>query len=389
MARYAGIEVSLAIAEAVKACDADIVAAYPITPQTHIVEHLSELVADGELDAEFIPVESEHSAISVCAGTSAVGARTYTATSAQGLALMHEILYIVSAMRLPVVMTVANRAMSAPISIWNDHSDIMGERDVGWIQTFAESGQEAFDLTVHAFRVAEDPRVSLPVIVNIDGFTLSHVIEKIELLEKDEVKRFLPDFEPVHRLHPSKPITMGPVGVPDIYFETKAQHEQHIRDSKNVVIEHWKNFGDLFGRYYNPVEKYKTEDAEVVFFAMGSMASTATLAIDRLRKKGIKAGLAKIRLWRPFPKEEIQELARSVDKLVVMDRCISTGGPGGPVASEIKSSLYGVKDGPVVVEYIAGLGGRDVKIDEFEFMIERALYDEKAHEGFTMIGVRE
>ncbi|MBW2149649.1 MAG: pyruvate ferredoxin oxidoreductase [Deltaproteobacteria bacterium] len=388
MARWVGMEISLGISEAVKACDADIVAAYPITPQTHIVEHLSELVAEGELDAEFIPVESEHSAMSVCIGTAAVGARTYTATSAQGLALMHEMLFLASAMRMPIVMTVVNRALSGPISIWNDHSDIMAERDTGWIQTFAENGQEAFDLTVHAFRVAEDPEVALPVMVNIDGFVLSHVIEAFEILEREEVSRYLPSFKPRIRLDTKNPITMGPVGIPDIYTEAKAQQEYDLQQSKRIIEKAWKEFGDLFGRYYHPVELYRTEDADVVMLIMGSLCSTAQVAVDEMRAQGIKAGLAKLRLWRPFPLHEIQEAFGGLGKLIIVDRCLSFGGKGGPVASEIKSALYSQPDSPAVVEYIAGLGGRDVRVEDFQGMIKRAMEDESATQSYQIVGVR-
>ena len=389
MARRIGLEVSLAISEAVCACDADIVAAYPITPQTHIVEHLSELVADGELDAEFIPVESEHSAISVCIGTSAVGARTYTATSAQGLALMHEILYIASAIRLPIVMTAVNRAMSAPISIWNDHSDIMAERDVGWIQTFAESGQEAFDLTVHAFRVAEDPAVSLPMIVNIDGFVLSHVIEPIELLDREEVSRYLPPFKPQVRLDVRNPITIGAVGIPEIYTEAKVQQEYALQQSKAVIDKAWKEFGDLFGRYYHAVELYRADDAEIVMLAMGSICSTAQVAVDEMRAQGIKAGLAKLRLWRPFPLKELLDAFQGRNKIIVIDRCLSLGGRSGPVAAETRSALFGYPDAPPVVEYIVGLGGRDVRVEDFKDMFKRAMETESATQGYQIIGVRE
>ena len=226
-----GMEVSIAAAEAVKLARAEAIAAYPITPQTHIVEHLSELVADGELDAEFVPVESEHSALSVCAGTSAAGARTYTSTSSQGLELMHEILFIVSGMRLPIVMSVANRALSAPLSIWNDHSDIMAARDCGWVQIFTENGQEVFDQTICAFKIAEDPRVLIPTIVNLDGFTLSHVVEPLYLVDQEAVDQFLPTYNAVHRLHPDKPITMGAFGMPEIYSEARKAHDIALRSS--------------------------------------------------------------------------------------------------------------------------------------------------------------
>jgi len=246
-------EVSIAVAEAVKQCRVDVIAAYPITPQTHIVEHLSELVANGELDAEYITVESEHSAISACLGSVATGARTFTSTSSQGLALMHEILFIAPALRLPVVMVVANRALSAPISIWNDHGDIMAERDVGWIQTFAENGQEAVDLVYHAFRVAEDRRVMFPAIVNIDGFTLSHMIEPIELPDQEQVDQYLPPFRPRHKLDPRKPLSMGPVGIPEIYMEAKKAQDEAFKNAYRVIVKAWDEFEKIFGRRYRPI----------------------------------------------------------------------------------------------------------------------------------------
>lgn len=228
MGKRIGLEVSLAVSEAVKMARVDAVAAYPITPQTHIVEELSQMVADGDLDADFIMVESEHSAMSACCGTSAVGARTFTATAAQGLALMHEILFIASGLRLPIVMAIANRALSAPISIWGDHSDVMAERDTGWIQFFAETGQEAFDLTIQAFKIAEDKRVLTPAAVNLDGFTLSHVIEPFDMPDQEEVDAFLPTFEPQVILDPDNPVTMGPVGFPEIYTEIKKQQNEAL-----------------------------------------------------------------------------------------------------------------------------------------------------------------
>ena len=372
MGKRIGIEVSIAVAEAVKLCDVDVISAYPITPQTHIVERLSEIIADGELDAEFIPVESEHTAISVAAGASATGARVYTATSAQGLALMHEILFIVSSMRLPVVMTVANRALSAPISIWCDHSDIMAERDIGWIQTFAINGQETYDLTFHAFRVAEDHRVLLPAVVNFDGFTLTHVIESIEMAEKEVVDRYLPPFQPKFRLDPDHPITMGPVGVPEIYSEARRQLEVSLLSSKKVIVEAWEEFGRIFGRYYHPIETYRTEDASTILITMGSATETAMLAVDSLRDKGQKVGLVYIRLWRPFPHEEFFEAVREAKVIAVLDRAISYGMGGGPVFSEVKASLYNLTQRPYIKNFVAGLGGRDIPIENFIEMVDRA-----------------
>ncbi len=391
MGKRVAMEVSIAIAEAVKLARAEVIAAYPITPQTHIVEHLSELVANGELDAEYVTVESEHSAISCCLGSVATGARTFTSTSAQGLALMHEILFIASAMRLPVVMVVANRALSAPISIWNDHSDIMAERDIGWIQTFAENGQEAVDLVLHAFRVAEDRNVMFPMIVNIDGFTLSHVIEPIELPDQEEVDAFLPPFRPKYKLDPRKPITMGAVGVPEIYFEVKKAQDEAFKNSRRVILRAWKDFAKRFGREYNPVETYRMEDAEVALLIMGSLAETAMTAVDKMREAGKKVGLVRLRLWRPFPFKEFRKAISGVPVLAVIDRALSPGATGGPVATELRSALYHCARRPRIVNFIAGLGGRDVTVEDFEEMADRAFFYRKKRpkEAYELIGVRE
>ncbi len=389
--RRVAMEASIAAAEAAKLADVDVVAAYPITPQTHIVEHLAELVADGELDAQYVPVESEHSAISACIGSSVAGARTFTATCSQGLALMHEILFIASALRTPIVMVVVNRALSAPINIWNDHSDIMAERDCGWIQTFAENGQEAFDLTLHAIRVAEDHRVLLPVMVNLDGFILSHVIEPIEIPDIEDVRNFLPDFEPVLRLDPDKPISMGPVGIPEVYTEVKKQVDEALVASKGPVIEAWDEFGRMFGRHYKPIETYKSEDAEVLLLTMGSISETAMSAVDLIREKGISVGLVRIRLWRPFPFDELREAVKGANTLAVVDRALSTGGPGGPVCSEVRSALFGLEKRPHVFGFIAGLGGRDVTTEMFEEMVGQSIeYTTEGKEQFyELVGVRE
>ncbi len=384
------MEVSIAAAEAAKLADVDVVAAYPITPQTHIVEHLAELVADGELDAEYVPVESEHSAMSACVGSSAVGARTFTASCAQGLALMHEILFIASAIRTPMVMVIVNRALSAPISIWNDHSDIMAERDIGWIQTFAENGQEVLDLTLHAFRVAEDQRVLLPFIVNLDGFTLSHVIEPIEIPDKEDVRRFLPEFNPPFRLDPDRPISIGPVGIPEVYTEARKQLDEALQNSKGPIIEAWEEFRDIFGRYYKPVETYRTEDAEVMLLTMGSISETAMSAVDEMREKGLSVGLVRIRLWRPFPVEELRDAIKGAATVAVVDRALSYG-LGGPVCSEVRSVMYPLPKRPHIVGFVAGLGGRDVTREMFEEMVQKAM--EYTKEGkdklYEMVGVRE
>ncbi len=391
MAKRVGIEVSIAVSEAVKLANVDVVAAYPITPQTHIVEHLAELVADGHLDAEFIPVESEHSAMSTCCGSSAAGARTYTATSSQGQALMLEICYIASALRLPIVMTVANRSLSGPISIWNDHSDMMMSRDTGWIQTVAENGQEAFDLTLHAFRVAEDSRVLLPVIINLDGFTLTHVIEPIEILDQKEVDRYLPPYQPQMRLDPEDPVSIGPVGMPEVFTEAKKAQDEAIKSSKEVILEAWQEFGDLFGRYYKPVETYRTDGAETLLVTMGSLSETAMTAVDHMRANGKNVGLVRIRLFRPFPFEEFLAAVEGAKQLAVMDRALCLNGAGGPLAIEVKAALYDEPERPYIWNYVAGLAGRDVTIENFVEMadgVEAAAAD-GLRGNYTIINVRE
>jgi pyruvate ferredoxin oxidoreductase alpha subunit len=391
MGNRIGLEVSLMVSEAVKLVDVDVIAAYPITPQTHIVEHLSELVADGHLDAEYICVESEHSAMSACAGSSASGARTYTATSSQGLQLMSEVLYVVSAMRLPIVMTVVNRTLSAPLTIWNDHSDIMANRDCGWIMVFAENGQESFDQTICAFRIAEDRRVSLPVAINMDGFILSHVIEPYEPVDEAAVKEFLPPFDPVYTLHPDKPVTMGAFAMPELFAETKMAHEIAIRDSYSVIREVWDHWGKLTGRRYLPVEEYRTEDADTVFVTIGSYGELGMEVVDRLRASGKNVGLVKIRLFRPFPYEDILASLTKFQNLLVVDRALSVGGVGGPLASEIKAALYRLDKRPNIFSFIAGLSGRDVPPDKFVEMYEQAMEGakKKQWDEFTMVGVRQ
>jgi len=390
MSKRVGLEASHAAAEAARMADVDVIAAYPITPQTHIPERLAEMVADGELSAAYIPVESEHSAMSACLGSVAVGARTFTATAGPGLEYMHNVLYVASAMRLPVVMTVANRALSAPLSIWGDHSDVMSVRDTGWIQIFCQNSQEAFDMTLWAFRVGEDPSVLLPVMVHFDGFHLTHVTEPVVLPEQEEVDRFLPKFHYPFALDPDKPMTLGAFAPPDIYSETKIAQEVATRKSKAVAIQGFKEFGDIFGRYYQAVESYKTEGAKTLLLTMGSFGETAKTVIDAKRNKGESVGLINLRLWRPFPFEELRQAVKSAKTLVVFDRCISFGGPGGPVASEVKSALYDEKERLKVVSFIGGLGGRDMSAKDFECVVDRGreIAERGSDELFETVGIR-
>ena len=373
MGRKVGIEVSIAAADAAALCDVDVVAAYPITPQTHVVEHLAELVASGHLDAEFVPVESEHSAMSVCCGSVAVGARTFTATAAQGLALMAEIVYIAGSMRLPVVMFLSNRALSGPLSIWNDHSDTMMVRDSGWIQVFCENGQEVFDAIIHAFRVGEDPQVSLPVMVNVDGFVLTHVIEPIEYWTKEMVQKYLPPFQPVSRLTPEKPVSMGAFGMPEIYLEQKVAHNVALLNSRPIIEKGWAELAELTGRKYSAVELYKVDDAETIILGMGTICSTASLAVDQMRAEGKKVGLVKLRLWRTLPSDDLRRALAKAKDVVVLDRAICLGGGNAPVTAEIRAIMYPEPERPRIHCMIAGIGQRDVTPDDVRAMVDMAL----------------
>ncbi len=368
-----GIEASIAIARAVLQSRADVVAAYPITPQTHIVEQLAEYVANGELDGQYVPVESEHSAMSACLGSSAVGARTFTATAGVGLELMHEVLYLASSMRLPIVMAVANRALSGPLSIWGDHSDVMSARDCGWIQIFAENAQQAYDQIFCAFKIAENNSVLFPAMVNIDGFHLSHVIEPIELIEQDKIDSFLPQYKHPYPLDPQKPVTMGAFAMPAFYTEVRKSQDVALRNSKIVILQVWEEFHRLTGRKYYAVETYKVENAEALLITMGSYSETAMAAVDKLREEGIKVGLVRIRLWRPFPFEEIKAILLKAKIVVVLDRALSYGGTIGPVCSEIKAALYAEKDRPKVIGFTGGLGGRDISAATFGDIIKNAI----------------
>jgi pyruvate ferredoxin oxidoreductase alpha subunit len=387
MGKRIGMEVAIAAAEAVGLCNIDVAAVYPITPQSHIAEHLSEIVHDGRIDAEFITVESEHSSISACAGACATGARVYTATSSQGLMYMHEILPIVSAMRLPVVMGNANRAVSGPLNIWNDHSDIMPQRDCGWIVMHADNGQEVIDMTIQSFKIAEHPDVMLPTMLNIDGFQLTHMIEPLELPTQKEVNKFLPDRVPYATLHPDKPLSMGCFNMPDIFTETMKAKDTALINSKKTIIKIWNEWEKQFGRAYKPVETYKTKGAETMILTMGSMGETASVAVDEMRKAGKSVGLVKLRLWRPFPLDELRAAIKGAKTLIVMDRAVSFGGAGGPVATEIKSLMFNDTLRPRIVNFLMGLGGRDMKVEDFTAMVERA--GKKKDESYEYYGVRE
>lgn len=392
--RKVGMEAAIAIAEAAALANVDVVSAYPITPQTHIVEHLAHLVADGKLDAEFITVESEHTALSAAIGASLTGARTFTSTSSQGLALMNEIVYIASSLRAPIVMALANRALSAPINIWNDHSDVMSVRDTGWISIFANNAQEAYDLTFMSFKIGEHRDVLLPVMVNFDGFILTHVIEPIVLFDKEDVEGFLPPYDPPYKLDPDKPVTMGPVGLPEIYTEVKKQQDVAIRNSRPIIDAVFNEFAERFGRRYKAVEAYAIDDAEIVLVTQGSVTDAACYVVDEMRKRGKKWGVVEIRLWRPFPFEDVVSTLTSgnIKCVVVLDRAISFGGPGGIVMSEVRSALYHEPKRPMVIGVTSGLGGRDIMFEDYVKMFElgeEALKTGKEPERIAVIGVRE
>ncbi len=366
------LEGSRAVAEVVGVCGVQVVAAYPITPQTHIVEEISQMVADGDIKAEYLRVESEFAAASVVLGASATGARTYTCTTSQGLLLMNEVLYNISGLRLPVVLTCVNRAISPPINIWCDHSDSMTVRDACWITFYAEDVQEAADLILQAYRVGEDRRVLLPVMINMDGFILSHCYEPVEMWDHEDVRRYLPPYDPPDRLDPADPKTFGGMGGPDVYMEARFALENAIANSKEVIIEAAEEFRSIFGRGGDAlVEGYRLEGAETVVVAMGSVLGTIKDVIDELREGGEKVGLLKVRCFRPFPAEEVAEALLGRRHVAILDRSISYGAQG-PLATDIKASLYGLEGAPPLSCFIVGLGGRDITKEDIRNVIEKA-----------------
>ncbi|MCK4258802.1 MAG: pyruvate ferredoxin oxidoreductase [Halanaerobiales bacterium] len=361
-----------AIALVMKQINPDVVAAYPITPQTEIVQMFSQFVADGEIDTEFVTVESEHSAMSATIGASAAGARAMTATSANGLALMWEVVYIAASSRLPIVMPIVNRALSGPINIHCDHSDVMGIRDSGWIQLFGENAQEAYDNAIMAIRIAEHKDVMLPVGVNMDGFIISHAVENIEIVANEDVKDFVGEYCPdKYLLDVENPITVGPLDLQDYYFEHKRQQVEAMKNAKKVVIEIADEFAKLTGRQYEFYEKYRLDDADMALVAIGSTAGTAKVAIDKLREQGVKVGLLKIRLFRPFPGEEIANALQGVKSIGVLDRAESFSDMGGPLFIDLKAALYDAGATAKIIDIIYGLGGRDTTVTHLEKIIEK------------------
>ncbi len=387
---YTGNEM---VAQAMRQINPDAVCAYPITPQTDIVQIFSQFVADGEVDTEFVTVESEHSAMSATVGASASGARAMTATAANGLALMWEVVYIAASTRLPIVMPVVNRALSAPINIHCDHSDAMGARDSGWIQLYAENAQEAYDNAIQAVRISEHEDVRLPTMVNMDGFIISHAVENMELVDDEKVQDFIGEYNPENTLlDKDNPITVGPLDLQDFYFEHKMQQVDAVTNVPEVVKEIGKEYGELTGREYGLFEEYKLDDADVAILALGSTTGTAKNAVDNMREQGVKAGLLKLRLFRPFPAEEIVEAISNLDVIAVMDRAETFSNTGGPVFADIRSALYDAKSDVEAVNYVYGLGGRDIKVEEIMNVFEDI--DEIAKTGevesrINHLGVRE
>jgi pyruvate ferredoxin oxidoreductase alpha subunit len=383
-----------ATAIAMKQINPDVVAAFPITPSTEVPQYFSSFVADGAVDTEFVAVESEHSAMSACIGAQAAGGRAMTATSANGLALMWELLYIASSSRLPIVMAAINRALSGPINIHNDHSDTMGARDSGWIQLYSEDNQEAYDNMLMAHRIAEHPEVLLPVMVCQDGFITSHAIENIELVEDDKAKAFVGEYNPQnYLLNRDNPIAVGPLDLQAHYFEHKRQQAQGMMNAKKVILEVSEDFYKLTGRKYGLIEEYMTDDAEVVTVILNSTAGTAKYVIDQLRAQGKKVGLIKPRVFRPFPVDELAQALSKFKAIAVLDKADSFNAAGGPLFTDVTSALYskGVVS-PKVINYIYGLGGRDVKADDIEIVYNKLLEiagTGKVDSVYNYLGVRE
>ncbi|MCD3195335.1 pyruvate ferredoxin oxidoreductase [Clostridium botulinum C] len=355
-----------AVATAMMQINPEVVAAFPITPSTEVVQYFSSFIANGKCTTEFVTVESEHSAISACIGASAAGARVMTATSSQGLALMWEMLHIAAGDRCPIVMATVNRAISVPLNIHNDHSDSMGARDTGFIQLYAENTQEAYDNFIQAVRIAEHEEVMTPAMVCYDGFITSHAVENVFLMEKEAVRNFVGKNKRTNKGLLGEKKLVGSMVLPNFYMEMKHQQLQGLLKAKDVLLDVAKEYEVLTGRKYGLFEEYRLDDAEVAMVIIGSSAGTAKKVVDDLREKGIKAGVLKIRLYRPFPAEEIAEALKNVKAIAVMDKAEALSGNGGPVFNDIASALYGCAEGKILMSYIYGLGGRDVTVQWLE-----------------------
>ena len=382
-----------AVAYAIRQVNPDVMPAFPITPSTEIPQMVSTYIANGEMDTEFIPVESEHSSMSAAIGAEAAGARSLTATSSAGLALMWEELLLAASNRMPIALTLVNRTLSGPININCDHSDGMGARDTGWIQIYAENNQEAYDNFIQAYPIAEHENVHLPIMICQDGFITSHAVENIELLEDNTVKEFVGEYRPEEfLLNPGKPIAVGPYSVTHYAMEAKKNQEIALENAKQVILDVAKKFETVSGRSYGLFEAYRLEDAEYVMLLMGSAAGTAKQAVDELRKKGKKVGVLKLRVFRPFPAEEIAEALKNCKAVAIMDRCESYNGNGGPLGSEVTAGLFRRKVFIEAVNYIYGLAGRDFTVEDAEGIfaeLEAVANNGKEAEQYQYVGLRK
>ncbi|MPL93158.1 Pyruvate synthase subunit PorA [bioreactor metagenome] len=356
-----------AVAYALKQINPDVMGAFPITPSTEIPEYFAHYVADGEVNTEFVTVESEHSSMSVCIAAQAAGARAVCATSSCGLALMYELLYVAASCRLPITLACVNRALSGPININNDYSDSMGARDSGWIQLYAENNQEAYDNFLMAMPIGETPSIRLPVMTCMDGFITSHAVENIKLVETDTVRKFVGEYNPEHYLlKKENPLAVGPYDISSYYMEHKVMEAEAMKSAKTRILEVASEFEKISGRRYGLFEEYRMEDAELALVLMGSTAGTAKAAVDKLRENGIKAGLVKVRVFRPFPGEELSRILANVKAAAVMDKSEGFSANGGPLFAETCGALFSLKSRPYLIDIVYGLGGRDVKVEDIE-----------------------
>ena len=381
-----------ATATAMKQINPDVVAAYPITPSTEIPQYFSTFVANGSVDTEFVAVESEHSAMSACIGAEAAGSRAMTATSANGLSLMWEMIYIASSLRLPIVMNLVNRAISGPLNIHNDHSDAMGVRDAGWIMLFSENNQEAYDNNLMAHKIAENKDVQLPIMICQDGFITSHSIENIELENDEDVKKFVGEYHPEHYLlNKKEPMAIGPLDLQAYLFEHKAQQGYAMKAAKQVILDVSKEFEKWTGRHYGLFEEYKLDDAEIAIVCMNSTAGTTKAVVDKLREQGIKAGLLKIRVYRPFPGEEVAKALSHLKAVAVLDKSDSLNAIGGALFEDVVSSMYVAKQNVPVVNYVYGIGGRDTTEKEINSVytdLAEIAKDGKVENPYRYLGLR-
>ena len=381
-----------AVATAMKQINPDVVAAFPITPSTEIPQYFSTFVANGSVDTEFVAVESEHSAMSACIGAEAAGSRAMTATSANGLSLMWEMIYIASSLRLPIVMNLVNRAVSGPLNIHNDHSDAMGVRDAGWIMLFSENNQEAYDNNLMAHKIAENKDVQLPIMICQDGFITSHSIENIELENDEDVKKFVGEYHPKHYLlNKKEPMAIGPLDLQAYLFEHKAQQGEAMKAAKQVILDVSKEFEKWTGRHYDLFEEYKLDDAEIAVVCMNSTAGTTKAVVDKLRDQGVKAGLLKIRVYRPFPGEEVAKALSHLKTVAVLDKSDSLNAIGGALFEDVVSSMYVAKQNVPVVNYVYGIGGRDTTEKEIKSVytdLAEIAKDGKVENPYRYLGLR-